>query len=421
MSPSHNTAADELPVIEVKNLTKEYRLGALEGLRATAKRLLGRAPEAPKRQFKALDDVSFSVKRGEVVGIIGHNGAGKSTLLKHLCQITTPTSGSVTVRGQVAPLIEVGAGLVGDMTGRENIYLNASILGLTRAEIDGKVDKIIAFAELESFIDTPIKRYSSGMQVRLGYAIATAVKSEVLIVDEVLAVGDIAFQRKCIRQMMSMMNESNRTILIVGHNIRQLQRLCTRLIMLDHGRLVCDGEPDVAVQHYYRELDQQSSISAPITSITKIEDVDSVKVIVRAPDGQPTDKVDFKTALKLDICIALKHELPDGEVAVAIRTTDQIYVATQSSGRQKYLKLGKGANLVKVRFPSIPLLPSEYAVRIYIGDSGGAVLFDGDDLARFRVVDSSSNRAYHSGSSLVDLEACWELAPSEEKATMPVQ
>lgn len=179
-----------MPIIEVEHVTKEYRLGQLTSLKQSALNSLNRLTGRPVEQhkpFKALDDVSFTVEHCEVLGIIGHNGAGKSTLLKLLANISQPTRGRITVKGKVAPLIEVGAGLFGDLTGRENIYLNGAILGIPKAEIRRKFDEIVAFAELEQFIDTPIKRYSSGMQVRLGFAVATSVESDILIVDEVLA------------------------------------------------------------------------------------------------------------------------------------------------------------------------------------------------------------------------------------------
>ena len=189
-----------MPIIQVSHLTKEYRLGAIHGLKQTllnsAARLTGK-PVEERPLFKALDDINFSIEQGEVVGIIGHNGAGKSTLLKMLAKISTPTHGHLKVEGRIAPLIEVGAGFVPDFTGRENVYLNGSILGMSRQEIDQKFDEIVDFAELEEFIDTPVKRYSSGMQVGLASLLATCMEAEILIVDEVLAVGDLAFQRKC--------------------------------------------------------------------------------------------------------------------------------------------------------------------------------------------------------------------------------
>ena len=205
-----------MPIIEIDHLTKEYRLGAMQGFKETllntTSRLTGKKLlERPL--FKALDDINFCIEQGEVVGIIGHNGAGKSTLLKMLAKITTPTHGSIKVRGRIAPLIEVGAGFVPDFTGRENVYLNGAILGMSRREIDRKFDEIVDFAEMAEFIDTPVKRYSSGMQVKLAFAVATSIESEILIVDEVLAVGDLAFQRKCFDRMEDVIREVQSKIL----------------------------------------------------------------------------------------------------------------------------------------------------------------------------------------------------------------
>ena len=216
-----------MAIIEVNHVTKEYRLGKQHSFKQTIydifSRLRGKnIVERPL--FKALDNVDFRVEEGEVLGIIGHNGAGKSTLLKLLAHVTVPTSGNVKVKGNVAPLIEVGAGLVPDLTGRENIYLNGTILGMKRSEIDKKFDDIVTFAELDEFIDTPIKRFSSGMQVRLGFSIATSIDADILIVDEVLAVGDLAFQRKCFDRMENMIRLQGKTVLVVSHNIRQIQR-----------------------------------------------------------------------------------------------------------------------------------------------------------------------------------------------------
>ena len=192
-----------------------------------------------------------------MLGIIGQNGAGKSTLLKMLARISKPTRGNIKVNGTVAPLIEVGAGLVADMTGRENIFLNGAILGLSRAEIKKKFDEIVAFAELEQFIDTPIKRYSSGMAVRLGFAIATSVNADILIVDEVLAVGDLAFQRKCFDRMEEMIKRQGKTVLLVSHNIRQVERLCSRVILVDHGKILIDGNAEKVCDLFYERSDEK--------------------------------------------------------------------------------------------------------------------------------------------------------------------
>src|SRR5438552_4375017 len=247
-----------MAVIEVNHVTKEFRLGQLHSLKQSVLDAVARVrghPVPERAPFKALDDVDFKVEEGEVLGIIGQNGAGKSTLLKLLARISVPSSGNVTVRGSVAPLIEVGAGLVPDLSGRENVYLNASILGMRRAQIKKKFDEIVAFAELEEFIDTPIKRYSTGMQVRLGFSIATSMDASILIVDEVLAVGDLAFQRKCFDRMEDMIKRQGKTVILVSHNVRQVERLCNRVMLLDHGRIIDDGQPSKVCELFYERTD----------------------------------------------------------------------------------------------------------------------------------------------------------------------
>ena len=251
-----------MPIIEVNHVSKEYRLGTLTGLKDSAKNMVRRlrGQQVVKRTpFMALHDMDFSIDKGEVVGIIGNNGAGKSTLLKLLANVTTPTNGSIAVRGKVAPLIEVGAGLIPDLTGRENISLNATILGISRADIARKFDEIVSFSELEEFIDTPIKRYSSGMKIRLAFAIATSVDAEILIIDEVLAVGDLAFQRKCFERMENLIKNSGNTVLIVSHNIRQIERMCSRVLLLDQGKVVADGLPLEVADLFYRLSNEKIS------------------------------------------------------------------------------------------------------------------------------------------------------------------
>ena len=202
-------------------------------------------------EFWALKDVSFEVKQGEVVGIIGRNGAGKSTLLKILSRITEPTAGRVTLRGRVASLLEVGTGFHPELTGRENIYLNGAILGMTRAEIRRKFDEIVAFAEVEKFLDTPVKRYSTGMYVRLAFAVAAHLEPEILIVDEVLAVGDAEFQKKCLGKMDEVSRRDGRTVLFVSHNMGAIERLSSRALLMRDGRLSVQGETGMVLNPFF--------------------------------------------------------------------------------------------------------------------------------------------------------------------------
>lgn len=252
--------------LKIEHVSKQYRLGAIGGgtlkgdLQTWWARKRGKEDPNSKigndqsgrlgERFLALDDVSFEVKKGEAVGIIGHNGAGKSTLLKLLSRVTAPTEGKISINGRIASMLEVGTGFHPELTGRENVYMNGAILGMTRAEIDKKFDQIVEFAEMEKFIDTPVKRYSSGMYVKLAFSVAAHLDSEIMIMDEVLAVGDMAFQKKCLEKMRSAAKEEGRTVLYVSHNMNTIRQLCDRCIVLDHGKLVFDGEVEQAIDVY---------------------------------------------------------------------------------------------------------------------------------------------------------------------------
>lgn len=248
------------PIIRVTNLSKRYRLGGLHAGYATFREMLAGALAAPFKRLRgygrsngetiwALRDLDFEVQPGEIVGLVGNNGAGKSTLLKVLSRITLPTTGRTEVYGKIGTLLEVGTGFHPDLTGRENIFLSGAIFGLRRAEILRKIDEIVAFSEIEQFIDTPVKWYSSGMYLRLAFSVASHLNNEVLFTDEVLAVGDVAFQRKCLAKMDEI-RQQGRTILFVSHNMEAVQRLCQRAIWLDNGRIVTDGPPPKVVHDY---------------------------------------------------------------------------------------------------------------------------------------------------------------------------
>lgn len=260
------------PVVEVENLSKMYRLGDIgaTSLRESVEGWLkGRRnghshngadhKEESQRIFWALKDVSFSVQPGEVIGILGRNGAGKSTLLKILSRITEPTSGRAVLRGRVASLLEVGTGFHHELTGRENIFLNGAILGMRRAEIASKFDQIVDFAEIDKFIDTPVKRYSSGMYVRLAFAVAAHLEPEVLLIDEVLAVGDAGFQKKCLGKMGEVASQQGRTVFFVSHNMGAVRALCERAILIESGRLMMSGKPGEVISQYLARFASDAS------------------------------------------------------------------------------------------------------------------------------------------------------------------
>jgi lipopolysaccharide transport system ATP-binding protein len=250
-----------MTVIKVENLSKVYKLGGAshnslrDALASFIKKPLARNK---KEELDALKNINFEVNEGETLGIIGNNGAGKSTLLKILSRITKPTTGSIELHGRVGSLLEVGTGFHNELSGRENIYLNGAILGMKRTEIENKFGEIVAFSEIERFLDTPVKHYSSGMYMRLAFAVAAHLEPEILIVDEVLAVGDMAFQKKCLRKMREV-GETGRTVLFVSHDMQSISRLCTRVIWLKNGELVKDGETGEVVGAYLREQAETSA------------------------------------------------------------------------------------------------------------------------------------------------------------------
>lgn len=251
--------------IKIEGLKKRYRLGTIGGgtlvgdLQSWWARVRGKEDPNSKigskvygknETFLALDGIDLTVKKGERLGIIGHNGAGKSTLLKLLSRVTGPTEGTIKLDGRISSMLEVGTGFNGELTGRENIYLNGAILGMTKAEVDSKMEDIIEFSECRQFIDTPVKRYSSGMYVKLAFSVAAHLDSEILIMDEVLAVGDMAFQKKCLDKMSQVSKDEGRTILYVSHNMNTIRQLCDRCIVLDHGKIVFNGEVEEAINIY---------------------------------------------------------------------------------------------------------------------------------------------------------------------------
>ena len=250
--------------IEMKNLRKQYRLGTIGGQTLNAELqswwARKRGKEDPNlkigqdtshygESFWALDGINLEIKKGEAVGIIGANGAGKSTLLKILSRVTAPTEGDVWIDGRVASMLEVGTGFHGELTGRENIYMNGAVLGMTRKEVDEKIESIIDFSECRQFIDTPVKRYSSGMYVKLAFAVASHLDAEIMVMDEVLAVGDMKFQKKCLGKMGDEA-KSGKTVLYVSHNMATIRNLCARCIVLDKGKIIYDGEPEKAIEKY---------------------------------------------------------------------------------------------------------------------------------------------------------------------------
>ncbi|CAG9932796.1 ABC transporter ATP-binding protein [Candidatus Nitrotoga arctica] len=406
-----------MPIIEVNHVTKEYQLGQLQSMKTTLfnkwRRLRGHSIDE-RPPFKALDDVNFSIEQGEVVGIIGHNGAGKSTLLKLLANISKPSSGTVQVKGKIAPLIEVGAGLVGDLTGRENIYLNGAILGIPKVEIRRKFDDIVAFAELEEFIDTPIKRYSSGMQVRLGFSIATSVESDILIVDEVLAVGDLAFQRKCFDRMEDLIKRQGKTVLLVSHNIRQVERLSGRAILLDHGQVAADGLPEVVCDLFFARSDEKikTQIGDISTSSVSTEEFDLIDLKFINKHNCKIDRVESNSDVTASMHFRVHKELRNPTFGLGIHTPDFLYLATQNTENIKhYGTILPGEYVLRCKIIRFPFLPGIYSLRAGVTD-GEAVrtVFYAENLFHFQVIPKAGGILTTSArDGFVTLDVDWSL------------
>jgi lipopolysaccharide transport system ATP-binding protein len=323
---------------------------------------------AHSEQFWALRDLSFSVAEGDVVGVIGRNGAGKSTLLKILSRITEPTTGSVRLRGRVGSLLEVGTGFHPELTGRENIYLNGAVLGMTRAEITRRFDDIVEFAEIERFLDTPVKRYSSGMYVRLAFAVAAHLEPEILVVDEVLAVGDAEFQRKCLGTMQRVSQRDGRTVLFVSHDMAAIEALCNRCILIDQGRLAHYGSAAETVSEYLR----RATAVAP-GALAERRDrqgtgnvrIDDVRII--APAGIATGR---------PLTVRIRYHADNADVRVreaglSIWNDRDVRLVSISSEFTGQLRDLPASGVVDCTIPSLPLVEGRYVLNVFVSSQHG--------------------------------------------------
>ena len=398
------------PIIEIRGLGKEYRLGRAfrhpDNLRELLQRKLTApfrrrsngdlaAPKIRDERFWALRDVSFDVQEGEVIGIIGRNGAGKSTLLKILSRITDPTEGVVKLRGRLASLLEVGTGFHPELTGRENIFLNGAILGMRRAEILSKFDEIVAFAEVEKFLDTPVKFYSSGMYVRLAFAVAAHLEPEILVIDEVLSVGDIAFQKKCLGKM-SEVSRGGRTVLFVSHHMAAVENLCQRGIVLNRGHVDFEGSAKEAIHYYLNQLSGTEEASGHIIDLTDAPNRRSFvgKLLKRAElyngDGRP-----FKGGLPIGGCLRVRIHFnlpnPTSSFNVGLGFNDlfgqRVFTAHSLFEPDRSHGDRVGPQVFVCEIPSLTLTPGDYSVRVWL-DIGNAEADLIDDAIRITVVES---------------------------------
>jgi lipopolysaccharide transport system ATP-binding protein len=368
------------PIIEVRNLSKRYHLGAIgatsirEQFHRYWDRLRG-IPHPDPQEFWALRDVSFDVQPGEVVGVIGRNGAGKSTLLKILSRITEPTTGSARLRGRVASLLEVGTGFHPELTGRENIFLNGAILGMTRAEVRRKFDEIVAFAEVDTFIDTPVKRYSSGMYVRLAFAVAAHLEPEILIIDEVLAVGDAAFQRKCMGKIDAVAHQDGRTVIFVTHNMQAMRQLCSRALLLAHGNTAYVGDTGEAADLYFGKSSINAACLRPhdLDEKTRPAMISEIAYANRA--GEPAMRIDRSDSLVVKLSISARSPLSAPRLSMALIHADGHAVFSETAETAQFGgMLPAGEHELQFELEARYLKCESYYLTLFLFD--GAVLLD---------------------------------------------
>lgn len=374
------------PAVIFDNVSKLYQLrhfksGSLkDNLTDSLRRLnpfgpkADHTPNASIEEFWALKGVSFQIRQGEAVGIIGPNGSGKSTTLKILSNVIRPTSGISQLNGRLGALIEVGAGFHPELSGRENVFLNGSILGMSKAEIKRKFDSIVDFAEIEQFIDTPVKHYSSGMYVRLGFSVAVHNEPEIMLVDEVLAVGDLAFQKKCFAKMEEM-KDSGRTFILVSHNMQQIQALCGRAILLHKGKLVGDGDPNEISGKYIEIANTKKPGATPANKQTDDRPVTVHDIRLVGPDGAPRSTLEIGEPISLEIDYTAKEPIQNPTIVLNVKR-DSIRLWS-SNTRILGIKFGTliGQGKLRCQLPAMPLIPNALDVGIGFWDASQDTMY----------------------------------------------
>ena len=373
-------------VIKIENVKKQYRLGAIGGgtLRGDLQSWwarkrgkedpnlkIGQEAYTTNEKFYALDGISFEVYKGERLGIIGGNGAGKSTTLKLLSRVTAPTEGNIYIKGRISSMLEVGTGFHPELTGRENIYLNGAILGMSKAEVDSKIEDIIDFSECRQFIDTPVKRYSSGMYVKLAFSVAAHLDSEILVMDEVLAVGDMKFQQKCLKKMSEVAENEGRTVLYVSHNMNTIRQLCDRCIVLEHGKVVFNGDVESAIARYMgRDLEKSSNtiIVEPFMRDSNYSkpDIFIDKICFENKSGT------YKTGetIKFKLCIKnLTDTLKSIFLRIMVNSSDG-HTVMMSSTEESIELIGNETKQSTFIFDSSVLVPGNYSLSFVLYEIG---------------------------------------------------
>jgi lipopolysaccharide transport system ATP-binding protein len=403
-------AADSIIVIEklgkkysLRHQTSESYLAFRDVIADRVKALFHRGSRNGQRhtsyeEFWALKDISFEVKRGEVVGIIGRNGAGKSTLLKILSRITEPTEGRAVVKGRVGSLLEVGTGFHPELTGRENIFLNGAILGMTKAEIRRKFDEIVDFAEIEKFLDTPVKRYSSGMYVRLAFAVAAHLEPEILIVDEVLAVGDAGFQKKCLGKMQEVSDIQGRTVLFVSHNLSAVRALCKTGVLLKEGKLEYLGNVSEAVERYLGASNSES-LKGCLENIPRSFSTGEAKlqrVSIIDEDGEPAYSATIGKPINIRVQWEVIKPVPQAMIEVGLLDQDgrQITQSLSSDNGRSFLNLNPGVQEIRLRIDDV-IFPGRYSVLVGIHKENGETVDFVERALDFEVLNTGRGEPNH--------------------------
>jgi lipopolysaccharide transport system ATP-binding protein len=395
-----------MQVLKVENIYKQYELGQVSTgtmahdfnrwlhkirgkedpyLKITEKNT--RDEQGGSKFVWALDDINFDVNQGDVVGIIGRNGAGKSTLLKILSKVTSPTKGNIKIKGRIASLLEVGTGFHPDLSGRENIFLNGAILGMTKKEIHAKFDEIVAFSGVDKYIDTPVKRYSSGMYVRLAFSVAAHLEPEILIVDEVLAVGDAEFQRKCLGKMKEV-SQQGRTVIFVSHNLVAVKSLCTKGIVMDQGKLVFSGSADEAVENYMNA--NASKVQSSKVFSSPDDAIGNEFIKIKSITVQP-EKLFITDAIQLDF--SFWNFTDELKFNVSFDVIDVFGEVVFGSGNEfsSINNVGSASCLI----PSNLMNDGIYSIHVYVHTAGMRKLYDFMDIVSFEVFDKERNHAYY--------------------------
>ena len=423
--------------IRVEGLSKQYRIGAMQNRTTRLGELITTALMSPVTEIRklwtpvpeeeliwALRGISFEAHEGDTIGIIGRNGAGKSTLLKILARITNPTEGRAELYGRVGALLEVGTGFHAELTGRENIYLKGAMLGMKRHEIDSKLDEIVAFSEIENFVDTPVKRFSSGMGVRLAFAVSAHLDAEVMIVDEVLAVGDVAFQNKCLGKMDEV-TQTGRTVLFVSHNMGSINRLCARTLWMDNGRIVMDGETPRVIESYLTSSSSQegSRVWPGGFSNRGVDDFKVHGMRIIGPQGSVTSSLSILEPFDIEIDYEVRKKLPFVRVGFQVATTSGVIVfETYDSDNESYSgEVQPGHYTARCQVPAPLLNAGYYFLNLSAGIPRVRPLAKSDGVLTCEIVDVGAQGAYNTASrnGLVRVDFQWKREQVDQYEPQP--